>query len=55
MMHAMLSYAAPSLVVVECRRCGLFMGSAGVFEWQGQECRGVYFLFMRPTLPFARV
>jgi hypothetical protein len=31
------------------------MGSAGAFEWQGQECRGVYFLFMFTTLPFACV
>jgi hypothetical protein len=31
------------------------MGSAGTFEWQGQEGRSVSFLFMCLMLPFACV
>jgi hypothetical protein len=51
----MLTYSSLSLVVVECRRCGPFMDRAGAFEWERQECRGVYFLFMYTTLLFACV
>lgn len=51
----MLAYASRSLVAVECRRGGPFMARGGAFEWQGQEGRGVSFLFMDTTLPFACV
>ena len=47
--------SSPSPIALECRRCEPFMGSAGAFEWQGQSCHGVYFLFMFTTLPFACV
>ena len=55
MRYAVLGYASLFLVAVKCRRCGPFMDRAGAFEWQGQEERSVYFLFMYTTLPFACV
>jgi hypothetical protein len=51
----MLVAASPSLVAVECKRYGPFMGRAGAFEWSGHAGRGVDFLFMGTPLPFACV